>query len=275
VVVANDNGNQMPAGADADLLLSIRGARVVRNGTEILHVESLDVRRGEHVALLGPNGAGKSTLLRLVTRDVRPIATEPPAVTLAGRSRWDLFEARRVFGLVSDALQEDYDRAVSVHDAVLSGYFGSIGVWRRDEVTPEMRTHAEALMAQLDIAELAERRMDTLSTGEARRALIARALVHDPPALILDEPCDGLDPGVRARFIDTVRDLARGGHTLVMVTHHIADIVPEIDRVVMLSGGHVIADGRKCELLTSERVSELFGAVLTVTEREGFFELQG
>jgi len=254
-------------------LLSMRDARVVRDGRTILHVESLDIRRGEHVALLGPNGAGKSTLLRLITRDVRPIATDPPAVLLDGRSRWDLFEARRVFGIVSDTLQEAYGRAVSVRDTVLSGFFGSIGVWRRAEITEGMRERAELLMDELAIGDLAERSMDTLSTGEARRALIARALVHGPPALILDEPCDGLDPGARARFVGTMRDLARSGRTLVLVTHHVADVVPEIDRVVMLKEGRVHADGPKPQLLTSERVSKLFEVPLSVCECDGFYTL--
>ncbi len=175
-------------------LLELRNATVVRDGRAILDIDGLVLREGEHVAILGPNGSGKSTLVGLLTRDVRPLFRDDgPSVLLRGRALWDLMETRRFLGVVSNVLQEDYDRRVSVSDAVLSGYFGSIGLYRDHELTPAMRERAGELLELLGIATYAERTMDTLSTGEARRALIARSLVHDPAALVLDEPCDGLD----------------------------------------------------------------------------------
>jgi iron complex transport system ATP-binding protein len=256
----------------APSLIELAGARVVRDGRTILAVDHLVFNEGEHAAVLGPNGAGKSTLIGLVTRDVRPIAGDRPAVLLRGRSRWDLFEARRVFGVVSDALQAEYARAVTVRDVVLSGFFGSIGLYRRNEVTTAMHDRADELLAFLAIDELADRRMDTLSTGEARRALIGRALVGDPALLVLDEPTHGLDPAGTYAFLGLLRQLA-ARTALVIVTHHVADIVPEVSRVVMLRDGRVFRDGPKAELLTSASLSALYGIPAEVEERDGWYRL--
>ncbi|MDP2181112.1 MAG: ATP-binding cassette domain-containing protein [Actinomycetota bacterium] len=254
-------------------LLEIRDATVLRDGRSILRIDELELRDGEHTAILGPNGAGKSTLIKLITRDVLPVWTPDSAVLMQGRDRWDLFEARKVFGVVSDDLQETYDLAVTVRDTVLSGFFGSIGLYRRDELSSAMIQRAEETIAFLGIERIAHRTMDTLSTGEARRALIGRALVHQPRALVLDEPCDGLDPSARHHFIETLRDIAQAGTTLVIVTHHIADIIPEVSRVLMLRDGLIARDGGKRELLTHEALSELFDIPAHIESRDGFYQL--
>lgn len=253
-------------------LIELDDAEVVRDGRTILAIDHLVFNEGEHVAVLGPNGAGKSTLIGLMTRDVRPIAREHPAVLLRGKARWDLFEARRVFGVVSDTLQSHHVRAVTVADVIVSGYFGSIGLYRPAEVTSAMRARAAELGALLGIEHLRDRRMDTLSTGEARRALIGRALVHDPALLVLDEPTHGLDPAGTHAFLALLRTLAE--HTaLVTVTHHVSDIVPETTRVVMLKGGRVIRDGGKAASLTNEALSALYGFPAEVEERGGWYRL--
>lgn len=260
---------------DSTPLLRLIDCTVVRDGRAILSVDDLALHRGEHVAILGPNGAGKSTLIRLLTRDVRPLAHDDgsPAVVLLGRERWAISEARTVMGIVSDALQEDYIVAVSARDTVISGYFGSIGLYRHQRVTTEMRRHADELLSLLGIEHLADRTMDTLSTGEARRALIARALVHDPAVLVLDEPTDGLDPAATYHVLHAVSDIARAGHAVVLVTHHVSDIVPEVSRVITLKGGRVAGDGPKSELLTGEAMTSLFGVPADVEERDGWYRL--
>jgi iron complex transport system ATP-binding protein len=248
---------------------------VVRDGRPILTVDELTLERGEHVAVLGPNGAGKSTLIRLLTRDVRPLAHEDgsPAVVLLGQERWAIADARAVMGVVSDALQEDYIVAVSVRDTVTSGFFGSIGLYRHQVVTRRMRERTGELLELLGIAGLAERTMDTLSTGEARRAIIARALVHDPAVLVLDEPTDGLDPSAQYHVLRAVSAIARAGHAIVLVTHHVSDIVPEVTRVIALKDGRVAGDGPKSLLLTSESLSQLFDIPATIEERDGWYRL--
>lgn len=254
-------------------MLELHDARVVRDGRAILSVDRLRVVDGEHLAILGPNGSGKSTLIGLLTREVRPVAPEAggqPPVLLYGRERWSLAEARALLGVVSFDLQETYDVAVTVLDTVVSGYFGSIGLYRHQRIVPGMTEHAMSLLEELDIARLADRTMDTLSTGEARRALIARALVHEPRVLVLDEPCAGLDPGAACHVRRAVSALARAGRAVVLVTHHVDDIVPEIRRAVLLKDGSVFRDGPVDEVLTSGVLGELFGVPAAIEERGGW-----
>ncbi len=255
-------------------LFRLSDAHVVRDGTTILSVDDLTLWPSEHVAILGPNGAGKSTLIDVMTRETRPLAREDGSpLEMLGKERWDLFEARSLFGVVSPGLTRRHTRPVTVRETVTSGFFGSVATPPHAEVTPEMSARATQLMASLGIEGLAERTMSTLSTGEARRALIGRALAHEPGALILDEPCDGLDPRARSEFISVMRELARSGHTLVLVTHHVADILPEVERVVLLKDGRVFADGSKAETLTSEKLGELFGMELRLRANEGFYSI--
>lgn len=254
-------------------LLELHNARVVRAGTTILSVDHLELAAGEKVAILGPNGSGKSTLVGLLTREVRPLAPgpgEPEPVCLLGEPRPDLFKVRSFVGLVSFDLQETYDVPVSVLDTVVSGYFGSVGLYRHQHPDAAMYAHARELLEELGIGHLADRVMNTLSTGEARRALIARALVHAPEVLVLDEPCSGLDPGAAYHVRRSLSALARSGRSIVLVTHHVDDIVPEIERVIMLSGGRIFADGPAAEMLTSGRLGTLFGVPAHVEERGGW-----
>jgi iron complex transport system ATP-binding protein len=247
----------------------------MKDGATVLDIEELVLWSGEHVAVVGPNGAGKSTLIDVMTRETRPLATDTDyPLEMLGESRWDLFEARHLFGVVSPSLTKRHTRRVSVRECVLSGFFGSVTVPPHQDVTPQMAERADEIMESLGIEHLAERTMATLSTGESRRALIARALAHEPDALIFDEPCDGLDVKARADFIATMRELAGSGHTLVLVTHHVGDIVPEIERVVMLGRGRIVADGEKNEMLTSERLSALFEMELRVERRGESYSIE-
>ena len=254
-------------------LLELTGATVVRDGRTILCVDHFTIAEGEHIAILGPNGSGKSTLIKLLTRDILPLWAEPAPVLFRGRPRIALEDARKLLGVVSAEAQEQADVVVPAIDVVLGGFFGSLGVPGHRTPTAEQRQRAAAALAELEVSHLADRVMTTLSTGEARRVLFARALVHDPAVLVLDEPTNGLDPHASYHVRQAVRTLARGGRSLVLVTHHVEDIAPEIDRVVMLRDSHIVADGPKRELLTSERLSDLFAIPAQLEERDGEYRL--
>lgn len=254
-------------------LLELAFATVVRDGREILSVESFAIAEGERIAILGPNGSGKSTLVKLLTRDILPLWVDPPPVLFRGTPRIALEDARRLLGLVSADAQEQADVRMPAVDVVLGGFFGALGVPLHRSPTADQRERALAALGELEVAHLAERVMTTLSTGEARRVLFARALVHDPAVLVLDEPTNGLDPHASYHVRQAVRSLARQGRSLVLVTHHVEDIVPEIERVVMLRDAHIVADGPKRELLTSERLAELFAIPAELEERDGEYRL--
>jgi len=192
-----------------------------------------------------------------------------------GQERWNVFELRSQLGIVSPDLHDrlvngNVAGRVSAREAVLSGYFASQGLFANHRVTDAMRAAAAASLELMGVAHLAEATLDRVSTGEARRVLIARALVHEPKALVLDEPTRGLDLVARHEFMERVREIARRGVTIVLVTHHVEEIIPEIDRVILLRQGRVAFDGPKQEVLTAVRLGEVFGSRLTVEESDGY-----
>lgn len=245
-------------------LFELHDATVRRNGRNILHIESLTLAEGESIALLGPNGAGKSTFVNLLTREALPLFREEPPVRLRGQANATLADIKQQVGFVSSTMQEQ----ISVHlpsvEVVEGGLFGSLGRPMRRPVTPEQTAKALEVMEQLGIGELANRDVMTLSTGQARRVLIARALVHDPSVLVFDEPCTGLDPEGMYYVRHTMSRIANSGRAVVLVTHYPEDIVAEIDRVLLLKDGVILADGLKAKVLTSENLTQLFNVPLQV-----------
>ena len=243
-------------------LLEIDGASVVRGDAAVLDRLTIRVLEGQHTAILGPNGAGKSTLIAMIFRELYPL--HGGQVRIWGEERWRVADLRQTLGLVSPAAQRDLagdsGGRLKVFDAVASSFFSARGLWRGHELDDRMRTRTEEVLKQAGVAHLAHREVATLSSGEARRTLIARALVHRPRALLLDEPCQGLDPGTRRHFLEDLRKLGANGITLIMVTHHIEEVLPEISQVVLLKAGQVVASGSKDELLTEPILSDLFGA---------------
>ena len=254
-------------------LLQLEGAVVVRDGRAILTVDEFRIGSGERLAVLGPNGAGKSTLIKLLTKEVLPLWADPPPVRFLGEPRYELQEARKLLGVVSATAQDEADVVLPALEVVLGGFFGALGVPPHVSVTAEQTAAARSALDELEVAHLAERTMTTLSTGEARRVLFARALVHDPAVLVLDEPCAGLDPHAAFHVREAMRSLAAGGRSIVLVTHHVEDIVPEVDRLVLVRDGRIVADGPKRDLMTAETIGDLFDIPLEIEERNGSYRL--
>lgn len=243
-------------------------------GTNIaLNRVSLTIGSGEHVAILGPNGCGKSTLIKTITRECYPLVRPDASVTILGRNRWNVTELRTMLGIVSNDLMAQCTRDITGLDVVLSGFFSSIGLWPNHEVTDDMKTKSAAALSLLEAPHLSEKPVNEMSSGEARRCLIARALVHDPKALLLDEPSTSLDLFAQHELRETVRKLARTGMGILLITHHLSDIVPEIERIILMRGGEIIADGSKSDLLTAANLRRLFGVEVELAQRDGYYHL--
>lgn len=256
-------------------LLEIDEASVVQGDRLVLDRLSLRIDAGQHTAILGPNGSGKSTLVKLVARQLHPLAHcgRAGAVRIFGQERWNVAALRSRLGIVSPAVQLDYttDTPLEVLDAVVSGFHAARGVARHHVVTAAMHERAREALDQVGAEPLIGRWMQTLSTGEARRVLIARALVHRPRALLLDEPCAGLDMASRRHFMGSMRALAVGGTTLLLVTHHVEEIVPEIDHVVLLRDGQVFRHGLKMDMLADAALSATFGVPVEVRRQGDYY----
>jgi iron complex transport system ATP-binding protein len=234
---------------------------------------SLRIALEEHVAILGPNGCGKSTLIKTITRECYPVARENSWMTILGRERWNIFELRSLLGIVSNDLLAWCKADTPGREVVLSGFFSSQRVFRNHRVLPDQEQRAIAALERLGVLYLADRPMEEMSSGEAQRILIARALVHEPKALVFDEPTNSLDVLAQHELRETMRQLARSGVGIVLVTHHVADIIPEIERVVLMGEGRIVADGRKDELLSGEHLSRLFGMNVEITKRNGHYHV--
>jgi iron complex transport system ATP-binding protein len=246
---------------------------VMRGEKIVLHEISLRIGVGEHVAILGPNGCGKSTLIKTIARECYPLVREGSRMAIFGKERWNIFDLRPLLGVVSNDWMALCTREITGREAVLSGFFGSVGVQPYHRITPEIERRAAAIMALLEIPHLSGRTVTEMSSGEARRVLLARALVHDPRALVLDEPSNSLDVFAQHELRETMRKLARAGIGIILVTHHLADIIPEIERVILMREGRIVADGSKPDVLTAGALAGLFGLPLELTRRDGYYHL--
>jgi len=254
--------------AEQSEFLELRHVNVARGDRVVLHDVNLTVKTGEHVAILGPNGCGKSTLIMAMTCQVYPIVRPDMVVRIFGRERWDLTQLRRHFGVVAAELPGERTAVTTGLDAVIAGFFSASTLWPNLHVSEEMRARGREALERIEAGHLSARLVGEMSAGEKRRILIARALVHRPKQLLLDEPSNALDLAAQRDLRETLRRLAREGTGLVLVTHHLGDILPEIERVILMRSGRIVGDGPRAELLTEARLSELFNAPVRIGRDE-------
>jgi len=253
---------------EASEFLELRAVHVARGERVVLHDVNLTIRTGEHVAILGPNGCGKSTLIMAMTCQIYPIVRPGMRIRIFGRERWDLAQLRQHFGVVGTELPGERTAVTTGLDAVIAGFFSASTLWPNLHVTKEMRERSREALERIEASHLAKQLVSEMSAGEKRRIVIARALVHRPRQLLLDEPSNALDLAAQRELRETMRRLAQQGTGLVLVTHHLGDILPEIERVILMRGGRIVGDGPRADLLTEPRLSELFGAPVRIGRDE-------
>lgn len=254
-------------------LIELHNVSVVRSGRVVLHCLNLHIAAGERVAIMGPNGSGKSTLIKTITRELYPLYAPRSSMELFGQETWNVSELRRMLGIVTNDVAPFYSRPITGYDAVLSGFFSSVGISRHHEIKPGMREKTDELLVRLEVAHLADREVAEMSSGEVRRIMIARALVHDPKALLFDEPSNSLDVFAQIELRHTMSKLAQSGLAILLITHHLPDVVPEIERIIFMRDGRIVGDGPKAELLNSAALSALFGCPVQVTWQDGYYHL--
>jgi iron complex transport system ATP-binding protein len=259
--------------ANGQQFLELVNVNVARGDRVVLHEINLTIRAGEHVAILGPNGCGKSTLIFAITCQIYPIVTPGMRVKIFGRDRWDLTQLRKHFGVVGAGLlgtelPGERTAVTTGLDAVIAGFFSASTLWPNLHVTGQMREAATEALERIEASHLANQLVGEMSAGEKRRILIARALVHRPRQLLLDEPSNALDLAAQRDLRETLRRLAREGTGLVLVTHHLGDILPEIERVILMQDGQIVGDGPRSEMLTADRLSVLFNTPVRIGHDE-------
>ena len=259
----------VPEAATAEFL-SLANVNVARGDNVVLHDINLKIATGEHVAILGPNGCGKSTLIKTIACECYPIVKPGMDVSIYGRSRWDLTELRKHLGVVQAGLPGEQTLRTSGLNAVIAGFFSASTLWPNLEIVADMRARAREALERLGSEYLANKLVGEMSSGEKRRILIARALVHRPRTLLLDEPSNDLDLAAQRELREILRRLAREGTGILMVTHHLSDILPEMERVLLMKQGRIVADGPKDQILTASALEALYGVPVEIAARDGF-----
>ena len=256
-----------------ELLIDIHNATIWRGSTRVFENLSLSIAQHERVAILGPNGSGKTTLLKTINRELYPVVADDAWVRILGRDNWNVWDLRQHIGIVSHDLQQRYTPTTSGLEVVVSGFYSSIGVHGllADRVSSEQLASARATMRMLGIDALQRTPLRAMSTGQQRRCLLGRALVHEPQTLILDEPTAGLDFAASFDYLRRIRLLAAAGRNIVLVTHHLNEIPPDVERIILLKDGAVAADGGKESVLTSELLSAVYEISVRVAQLDGYF----
>ena len=256
-----------------EYLIDMRNTTVYRGNCKVLDGFSLQLPLNENIVILGPNGAGKTTLLKVLMRELYPVQSENSWVRILGREKWNVWELRRNLGFISQDLQNRYFGYVCGLDVVLSGFHSSIGTYKHQKYDQTSVNLAGKVMRDLQIEELGHNQYQRMSTGQQRRFLLARALVSEPSTLILDEPTSGLDINATFHYLKIMRQLVQSGKQIVLVTHHIHEIPPEVKYAVLLHEGQIVAIGDKTELLTSKNLSDLYGTKLRVVLVNGYYQV--
>lgn len=254
-------------------LLDIHNATIFRGSTRVFDGFSLELRQREQVAILGPNGSGKSTLLKLINRELYPVVADDSWVRILGRNSWNVWDLRSRIGIVSHDLHARYRDTTTALHVVLSGYLSSIGMQGvpADRISSVQEATARAILQDLGIANLADTPLRQMSTGQQRRCLLGRALVHDPDTLVLDEPTAGLDLTASFDYLERIRQLVAAGRTIVLVTHLLNEIPPEIERVILLRSGVIIADGAKADVLTVGNLQKAYGTRMRLARVDDYW----
>ena len=253
-------------------IIDFQNITVFQGRNKVLEDFSLTIDESQSTVILGPNGSGKTTLLKLLNRELYIVEDKASSLKIFEKDRWNVDELRSNLGVVSQHLQYGYsNNAIGLY-VVLSGFYSSDGIWQHQEFDDRKLDRAKEVMDLLAISHLKEREFSTMSTGEQRKFLLARSLVNDPAVLVFDEPTSGLDMSTCFQYLEIIRELISMGKKVILVTHHIHEIPPEVTRVILLKEGRVIEDGDKDQILTNTNLTNLFDWPIKVIKENGYYQ---
>ena len=253
-------------------IIDFQNVTVFQGRNKVLDDFSLTIDESQSTVILGPNGSGKTTLLKLLNRELYIVEEKNSSLKIFEKDRWNVDELRSNLGVVSQHLQYGYSSSAIGLYVVLSGFYSSDGIWQHQEFDESKLDRAKEVMDLLSITHLKDREFSTMSTGEQRKFLLARSLVNDPAVLVFDEPTSGLDMSTCFQYLEIIRELISMGKKVILVTHHIHEIPPEVTRVILLKEGRVIEDGHKDQILTNTNLTNLFDWPIRVIKENGYFQ---
>jgi iron complex transport system ATP-binding protein len=258
-----DNKNKTP-----NTIIDFENIYVSYNVKPVLENINLKIKEKEHWVILGSNGSGKSTLIKLISNDLYPNTKYSFKKEIFGQSRWSIFDLKKNLGIITNDLHNYFEKQgnfLTAYEVILSGYFSSIGVFKHQDFTDEQHEKALEVLDFLEISMIKDKRVSQMSTGQLRRCIIGRALIHNPKAFILDEPTVGLDIKAQDNFIKLIQKLSSRA-SIILVTHHIEEIFPEVTNVALVYNNTIYKQGKKEGILTSDNLSEIFDINIKLEE---------
>ena len=253
-------------------IIDLQNITVFQGRNKVLDNFSLTIDESQSTVILGPNGSGKTTLLKLLNRELYIVEDPKSSLKIFEKDKWNVDDLRSNLGVVSQHLQHGYSESAIGLYVVLSGFYSSDGIWQHQKFEDEKLNRAQEVMDLLSISDLQDRPFSSMSTGEQRKFLLARSLVNDPAVLVFDEPTSGLDMSTCFQYLEIIRELISMGKKVVLVTHHVHEIPPEVTRVILLKEGKIIDDGNKDEILTNANLTNLFDWPIKVTKENGYYQ---
>lgn len=257
-------------------IIRFEHVNVAYEDKNVLHDISLSIAEGQHTAILGANGSGKSTLLKLFSNDIYPRYDEAMTKEVFGKSVWDIWELKRHLGIITNDLHYQFTERASFlngFEVALSGFYSSFHIYEHQEFSPLHIQKVNEVLSFLGIEHLRNKHISQMSTGEIRKCIIARALVHNPKAMILDEPTVGLDIKAQIEFVNLLQKIAKE-RTIILITHHLEEIFEEIKHVVLLKEGAIYLQGDKKAMLSDANLSHTFGVPLHVNVQKGRYVIE-
>ena len=253
-------------------IIDLQNITVFQGRNKTLDNFSLTIDESQSTVILGPNGCGKTTLLKLLNRELYIVEDKNSSLKIFEKERWNVDDLRSNLGVVSQHLQYGYSYSAIGLYVVLSGFYSSDGIWQHQNFDEAKLSRAKEVMELLSISNLQDREFASMSTGEQRKFLLARSLVNDPAVLVFDEPTSGLDMSTCFQYLEIIRELISMGKKVILVTHHIHEIPPEVTRVILLKEGRVIEDGDKDQILTNTSLTNLFDWPIKVIKKKGYYQ---
>ena len=253
-------------------IIDLQNITVFQGRNKVLNNFSLTIDESQSTVILGPNGSGKTTLLKLLNRELYIVEDPKSSLKIFEKDKWNVDDLRSNLGVVSQHIQHGYSKSAIGLYVVLSGFYSSDGIWQHQKFEDEKLNRAKEVMDLLSISDLQDRAFSSMSTGEQRKFLLARSLVNDPAVLVFDEPTSGLDMSTCFQYLEIIRELISMGKKVVLVTHHVHEIPPEVTRVILLKEGEIIDDGNKDEILTNTNLTNLFDWPIKVIKKNGYYQ---
>ncbi len=254
-------------------IIDLQNITVFQGRNKILDNFSLTIDESQSTVILGPNGSGKTTILKLLNRELYIVEDKKSSLKIFEKDRWNVEDLRSNLGVVSQNLQYGYSNSALGLYIVLSGFYSSDGIWQHQKFDEKKLNRAKEVMELLSISKLQDREFSTMSTGEQRKFLLARSLVNDPAVLVFDEPTSGLDMSTCFQYLEIIRELIGMGKKVILVTHHIHEIPPEVTRVILLKEGRVVEDGDKDKVLNDASLTNLFDWPIKVIKENGYYQV--